>query len=290
MNIVKQEENSLQRAILYCNERFPPVSYTILVGLFFWSAMIVYSLKPSLKEAWLGGIVMWLVFFHLRIFDEHKDYDQDRWSHPARYLSRGVVTLAFLGRLGLGAIALEAMLSLMIGWKAFFFWLGTLCFSLLMRWEFGLGQWLEERMLLYAITHNPIVACLALFAWSCSGEAWQPRNLWYVLTVSLASFGFELARKTNRPEEEIEGVDSYTSVYGLKKVLWILRTTIVLSIGTASVVLFSLSSSIWGWGILGLASLLSLYLTLPSGTAKKFEGAGLLFLLLAMLSMIVAPW
>ena len=290
MNIVEQEKNRLQRAIFYCNERFPPVAYTILVGLFFWSAMIVFSLNPSSKEAWLGGIVMWLVFFHLRIFDEHKDYHQDRWSHPDRYLSRGIVTLAFLGRLGLGAIILEAVLSLMIGWKAFLFWLGTLCFSFLMRLEFGIGQWLEKRMLLYAITHNPIVACLALFAWSCTGEAWQPRNFWYVLTISIASFGFEIARKTNLPEEEIEGVDSYTSVYGLEKVLWILRGSIVLSIVTSSVVLFFLSSSVWGWAILGLASIASLFLTLPSGNSKKFEGVGLLFLLLAMLSIIVAPW
>ena len=138
-----------------------------------------------------------------------------------RILSRGVITLSTLGRLGAMAIIIEAILALLIGQRAFWLWMCTLIFSILMRLEFGFGQWLEKRMFLYAITHNPIVACLALLAWGCTDEAWQARNLWYVLSISLASFAFEIARKTHQPDEEVEGVDSYSSVYGLDKVLWI---------------------------------------------------------------------
>lgn len=290
MQVIEQQESLMKRVFLYCNERFPLVAYTILVCLFFWSAMIVYSLDGSRSIAWFGGVIMWLVFFHLRIFDEFKDFHEDRWAYPERILSRGLVTLSILGRLGVGAIIIEGILAFLIGWPAFWLWIGTLFFSILMRLEFGLGLWLEERMLLYAITHNPIVACLALFAWGCTEETWKPRNLWYVLFVSVASFAFEIARKTNQPHEEKEGVDSYTSVYGLEKVLWILRGSILLSMLFSGMVLLSLQSSVWGWGIWGLTSLISLFLTMPNGNAKKFEASGTLLLLLGMLSMIVAPW
>ena len=212
MQIVEQEDSVVKWIFWYCKERFSPVAYTILVGLFFWSAMIVYSLDPRRSVAWLGGIILWLVFFHLRIFDEFKDFHQDRWSHPERILSRGLITLSTLGRLGAIAIIIEAILAFLIGQQAFWLWVGTLIFSILMRLEFGAGQWLEKRMFLYAITHNPIVACLALFAWGCTEEVWQVQNLWYILAISIASFSFEIARKTKQSDEEIEGVDSYSSV------------------------------------------------------------------------------
>ena len=290
MQMIEQQESVLKRVFLYCNERFPPAAYTILVCLFFWSAMIVYSLDAQRSIAWLGGIGMWLVFFHLRIFDEFKDFYEDRWAYPDRILSKGIVTLSVLGRLGAIAIILEAILAFLIGWQAFWLWIGAVIFSVLMRYEFGLGQWLEKRMLLYAITHNPIVAWLAVFAWGCTEEAWQARNFWYVLFVSIASFAFEIARKTNQPPEEKDGVDSYSSVYGLHRVLWMLRGAIVLSMFCSAAVLFSLQSSIWGWGIWGIAATVSLFLTLPTGNAKKFEASGTLLLLLVMLSIIVAPW
>ena len=290
MQIIQQQESLAKRVFLYCNERFPPVAYTILVGLFFWSAMIVYSLDPQRQMAWLGGGVMWLVFFHLRIFDEFKDFHADRWAYPERALSRGSVTLSILGRLGVGAILVEAILAVLIGPMALGLWTGTLIFSVLMRFEFGLGIWLEKRMLLYAITHNPIVACLALFAWGCTGEDWQERNIWYVLFISIASFAFEIARKTNQAHEEQEGVDSYSSVYGLRAVLWLLRGAIVLSMVCSAMVLLSLTASLWGWGIWALTAGIALFFTHPEGNAQKFETSGTLLLLLGMLSMIVAPW
>ena len=290
MNIMKSEELLLKRIILYCNERFPPVAYSLLVCLFFWSAMIVFGLKSSDQIAWLGGGVMWLVFFHLRIFDEFKDFEEDRWAYPERVLSRGLVNLAILGRLALGAIILEAIFSRMIGSTAFWAWIATLGFSILMRLEFGLGYWLERRMILYAITHNPIVACLAVFAFACTGSVWQDHFIWYILTVSLASLGFEFARKMNQPEEEHPTVHSYSSVYGLRTMLWVLRIVLLLSWICAGMVLQAQNSSIWGWLVLGITGLFSLGLTHPKGNAKKFEASGTLFLLLAMLAMIIAPW
>ena len=68
----------------------------MLTALFFGSAAWVATalgggeLRP---QGWAGAAIVWLVFLHLRIFDEHKDAAQDRQAYPDRLLSRGVVTL-----------------------------------------------------------------------------------------------------------------------------------------------------------------------------------------------------
>ena len=67
-----------------------------------------------------------------------------------------------------------------------------------MRWEFGAATLLRSRPVLYALTHNPIVALLAVLS-ACSAEApLTPRFGWYLGAVSLASLAFELGRKSER--------------------------------------------------------------------------------------------
>lgn len=268
----------------YCAQRFPLPAYTVLVAIFFGSSQLVLLEGFGEGKQWLGGIVLWLVFFHLRIFDEFKDFEEDRWHYPERVLSQGKITLGVLGQLGIIVIFLEAGLSYFLGSMVFFAWLGAFVFSVLMRIEFGASTWLQQNLLLYAITHNPIVAALAIVAWACSGAVWSNQYLWYVLSVSIASLGFELARKIRQPNEEIAGVQSYTSVYGMTKSLMILRLCTMISAFAAGMVLWEYHSNPWGWGILVVATIIGL-LPHKNAPAKKIELLSTLFLLLSMLAM-----
>ena len=88
MGMALQPDSPLyQRLGGYLLERFPPVAYTLLTVLFFGSSVWVAialgggELRPN---GWLGAVVVWLVFLHLRIFDEHKDAEVDRAAHPER--------------------------------------------------------------------------------------------------------------------------------------------------------------------------------------------------------------
>lgn len=199
----------------WTNERFPPVVYTLLVGLFWGAAVLVArGLTAEGALAPQAAVVVWLVFLHLRVFDEHKDFDKDVVAYPDRVLSRGVVTLPLLARVGVAAVVVEGLLAGTLGAWALCAWLATFLFSVAMRYEFGVGRWLNEHIVAYAVTHNPIVAGLALFLYAATGARWEWAYLWFVAVASLGSLAFEVGRKTRRVDEEHAGVPSYTTELG----------------------------------------------------------------------------
>jgi len=227
----------------YLLERFPPVAYTLLVTLFAGSlfALVgeVGDVPVSLGVEIRAALVVLLVFFHLRIMDEHKDEAGDKASYPERLLTRGVVTLPLLARCGVIAVVLQAALSLSISLSAFAAWAGALVFTLLMKVEFGFGAWLNRHLVVYAITHNPIVGFLAIFLWAVSGAEWNGLYGVYVVAVSFGSLAFELGRKIRSSDEEIVGVESYSSVLGRKRADILL--IFVRWLATASVMVLALS-------------------------------------------------
>jgi len=199
----------------WTNERFPPVVYTLLV-LLFWAAAVLGARGLTAEGALVphAAVVVWLVFLHLRVFDEHKDFDKDRVAYPDRLLSRGVVTLPMLARVGVVAVLVEATVAGLLGPWAFGAWLATFLFSVAMRYEFGVGGWLNRHIVLYAVTHNPVVAGLTLFLYAATGARWEWAYLWFVAVASLGSLAFEIGRKTRLPDEEHAGVASYTTELG----------------------------------------------------------------------------
>ena len=281
----------------YLSERFPPGIYTVLVVLFFGSAVLnTAALTGAVipPRVLLGGVVVWLVFFHLRVFDEHKDHAQDVIAHPERLLSRGVVTLPLLARLAAVAILIEAGLSALIGPYALVAWAAALIFSALMRVEFGVGEWLSRRILLYAVTHNPIVGLLAMVGFASLGVAFDARYLWYVAAASVSSLAFELGRKIRLPEEEIPGVDSYSSVHGRTRAGLILALVVGLGTACAAMAIVVVSPPqarlVVTASLLAVGALAGIVEARPGRPAKKVELGSSVFLLISLLAMGVAAW
>jgi hypothetical protein len=287
----------LLRIAGYLGERFPPAVYTLLVALFFGSAVLnaaALTAAPLSGRVLLGAPVVWLVFFHLRVFDEHKDYSLDLTAHPERLLSRGIVTLPLLARLAGIAIIIEALLSMLIGWHAAAAWAAALAFSVLMRLEFGIGEWLSARILLYAVTHNPIVGLLALLGFFCLGAGFTTQFLWFVAAASVASLAFELGRKIRLPQEEHAEVDSYSSVHGRERAGLILSGIILLGTGLAGAAIWTVSPGLVQLAISGglvmIGALVGIVEARPGRPAKKVELGSSLFLLITLLAMGVAAW
>ena len=97
----------------YVVERFPPVAYTVLVVLFSGSAFAIAGhlggVQVPIETEIRAAVVVLLVFLHLRIMDEHKDAAGDLVAYPQRLLSRGVVTLPLLAKVGYLAVLLEML-------------------------------------------------------------------------------------------------------------------------------------------------------------------------------------
>lgn len=267
------------RVWAYLQERFPPVPYTLLVVLFFGSAAAVArGLAGGGTTPWAGAAVVLLVFFHLRVFDEHKDAEADAQAYPDRLLTQGIVTLPLLASLAAGVIFIEAALSAWIGIPALVAWGATFGFTLAMRSEFGLGDWLRDRMVLYAITHNPVTGLLAVFAWACTGTPWSPEFLAYVGFASFGSLAFEVGRKVNLPAEETPGVPSYTTVLGRGPALGLLAACYVLA-SACVLVLVGVAPVALAGALVPAALGLGLMLPPASAPAKRVEGGASLYLL-----------
>ena len=214
-----------QRLNAFLAERFPLVSYGVLIVSYYSSnQFLAYTLShPGMPmfysgRSLLGAIILFCIFFHLRVFDEHKDYDDDLKFYPERVLQRGLITLTHLKWLGLAAITVEIILSLCCGFPAFVALAAVLLFSWLMLKEFFIGKWLKKHFLLYAMLHMLIMPLLALLVFSISTDRyfWEA-DRWFILYAFVGffvTFNWEISRKIRVPDDEIAGLASYSDIFG----------------------------------------------------------------------------
>lgn len=220
----------------YLAERFPLGAYVVLISAMTFAAVGVAAASiaapvpiwPILPASTLATLAL---FFLLRVFDEHKDFASDRIAHPQRVLSRGLVTLAQLARVGVVMAVLSVGLGFALGLHAGLWMLAALGFAVLMRYEFFVGAWLREHLVLYALTHNPVVALLMMVpvAAVLGTTRLSDPVLFWLLAASATSLGFEVGRKLRTPEDEKPIQDTYTQALGIPRAaaLLVLVETVV---------------------------------------------------------------
>ncbi|MDN5279587.1 MAG: hypothetical protein PWR01_3552 [Clostridiales bacterium] len=208
----------LSRWWLFLKERHEPFGITTMIAAFFAAnALMAYdSASQAIYPRLIPGfILVWLVFLHMRLFDEVKDYDFDREHNPERPLARGLISVGEFSAMTLVCILTEALLACFVGWPVFVTYVMVLCFTLMMRMEFFIGDWMRPKLELYAITHTFSAAMIGLLIHaiiSCTDPSGASRAFllfalgnWFVFNV------FEFGRKTFGKEEERDGVDSYSA-------------------------------------------------------------------------------
>ncbi len=278
----------------YLGERFPLGPYALLIAALVAGTAAALGPDPGgpLVFGWphlaaFGAAL--LFFFHLRVLDEFKDYEDDCRTQPERPVPRGLISLrelALFGALGLG---LQLALVGPLGGLALTWWLAAVGYSLLMRWEFFVGAALRRHIVLYALTHNPVVALLVLFVAAGLGGAGAPATAtWaFVAVASFTSLGFELGRKLRAPADERPGVETYSAVLGPWRAGLLLGAALLAATVAAVAILWLQGAASWAWGVeLGLGGLavgLALrYGRRPSAPAAKAAEAGASLLALGL--------
>jgi 4-hydroxybenzoate polyprenyltransferase len=207
-------------------ERFPPARTVLflviyLAALLYGRAVAGGAPGPVVLRPLdlLGFVGAWFFFFMLRVIDEHKDYAEDCVDYPERVLQRGLVTLGHLKVAGV--IAGAAQLAAVVGLDGrpgpiTFAWLVVVGWTVLIAFEFFCGRWLGRHVVLYAALHLVVMPIGVLWmAQIGAGERWLPSAaLLFGALAYLFGASFEVARKTLGPEEEREGVASYSQVMG----------------------------------------------------------------------------
>lgn len=217
---------NMTRWLIYQHERFPLFRHGVLV--FFTTTCILVFTAHAQGSAMLwsmlfpAALVGVLAFFQLRVLDEFKDYEIDAKYRPERPVPRGLVTLAELRVLGIAAAVIQLGL---VWWLhpaslplLFIAW----AFMALMTAEFFVPEFLTARPALYLLSHQPIVPLLQVLASSWLWLNFPPNPqmlLWLVLVSFGAGVTIEIGRKLRAPEQEREGVETYTASWGIPTAL-----------------------------------------------------------------------
>ena len=226
------------RWYIYQKERFPVLMYIPMILAFSFSAVSYSSLLRG------GGINPWAVvvsfitsftfFMLLRIADEHKDYEEDCMYRPYRAVPRGLVKLKELFRIGVALIIIQFMAALFLNPFLLPLLLVLWIYYACMTREFFASEWLKHHLFVYMFSHMLIMPLLDMYAAACDflptmGYAFIPAMLWFVASSFFDGIVVELCRKMRAPQDEEEGVATYSSMWGRGRAAAVVLASMVLS-------------------------------------------------------------
>ncbi|GGJ41823.1 UbiA family prenyltransferase [Deinococcus roseus] len=241
----------MQRWITYQKERFPLLAHFPLVLLTSWCVLSFASSAAVRLTGMLAVTCLILgLFFQLRVFDEYKDFEEDKAHRPYRPVPRGLITLRELRNAALFIAGFQFTTTYVWNYPSLTLLLVCWIYMILMGKEFFNPEWLKKQPLLYMLSHLPIVGLIQLYAASFVWDLNFPQKAWVLFVVSLSGGALlEFGRKIRPAEKEEPGVQTYSAIWGIEKALltWFLA---------GSVGVFALGYFHGGWLVLSIFYLL----------------------------------
>ncbi len=209
-----------------------------------------------------GMVMMVLFFFHIRVFDEHKDFEEDCRHYPQRILQSGLITLRHLKIAGAIAIATGLTIAIARGVAPVTAWVIAFAFSLLMLVEFFAREFLKRHFILYATSHMLLMPLLSLLVYSFATQRmpWTAPG-WFIVYAFVGffvTFNWEVSRKIRAPDQEIDGVDSYSKLFGTFGAAWIVLLIRAIDTALVAAVGWHLGFSSWFYVSLAVLYLICL--------------------------------
>ena len=157
----------------------------------------------------------------MRIFDEFKDKEDDAKYRKHLPVPRGLISFR---ELNIMAGVVFVFLGVVIGiFQTPMFWLFAMVigYLLLMRVEFFVPEWLKKQHILYIISHMVIIPLVDVYAsgldWHLAEESPHIGLAFFFAVSYMNGVVLEFGRKIRAPEDEAEGVVTYTALYGPKR-------------------------------------------------------------------------
>jgi hypothetical protein len=147
----------------------------------------------------------------LRLMDDLKDLEKDRVAHPDRALARGALSQVEAERgvgVGVGVLLAGAGALALWGPARAGGWLALCAFwAFLMYREFFVPEFLGDRPVLYAVSHQAIIVLMYGFAAAAvgGGADARPEAWWFAATGLGASFTLEVCRKLDPAADPVLG-------------------------------------------------------------------------------------
>lgn len=260
----------LKRLFIYQNERFSILTHIPLISSFTFSAISYSRICRntegfiSLNNYLIGVFATITLFFLLRIFDEFKDKEDDEKYRKYLPVPRGLISLKELKIIGFLIAIIQICVIAFYQPRMLFLYFVVIFYLLLMGVEFFVPKWLRAHHMTYIYSHMFIIPLVDIYS---TGLDWllenakAPTGLLFFFAVSyMNGIVLEFGRKIRTPNNEEDGVISYTFLFGTKKgtFYWILVMFVTL--------LLSIAASVFaGYGILAyiVLTVLFVFCSLP---------------------------
>ena len=264
-NTKENQSGLLKRLYIYQKERFPLAGHGVLVTAFSFSAISYSRICRGAEgfvdwKTFLAGIFTTIsLFLLLRIFDEHKDAEDDAQFRKHLPVPRGLVSLRELRNIAIIIVIFQILINWYFFPKMLVLYFVAMAYLLLMGKEFFVASWLKKHQFWYVVSHMLIIPLIDIYA---SGLDWMlenvspPAGLLFFFAVSFMSgIVLEIGRKIRPKEYESEGVQTYTSMLGINKAIGLWISTLTLSL------LLSIAAAHFaGFGLLAVFILGGVYL------------------------------
>lgn len=232
-----------RRFVEYQRERFPFLQHGPLIVVFAFSAAsysrICRGVPGFIPIAdFIPGALTALYFFLLlRLYDEHKDFEEDSRWRPYRAVPRGLVSLRELRNLGFILTGIVVAVNALLMPRLLPAVAAVLIYTALMGREFFVRDWLKRHPIVYMLSHMLVLPVIDFYT---SGLDWinagsnLPEGLEFFLGVTfLNGVVIEFGRKIRAPQDEEEGVETYSALYGSRRAALIWAGVLVLTCGAA---------------------------------------------------------
>lgn len=242
-----------RRLWIYQAERFPLLKTAILLAAFSAASINVSAFLgardlPGFATYGLAFVVLFIFFFQLRACDEVKDAEDDRRYRPERPIPRGLVTQNLIVGIALALVPIAILASVAIAPKMIIPLCAVWIWLALMSWEFGVPNWLKARPMLYLVSHMAIMPLIDFFV---TGAEWlpsagePPAGIWLFLALSFVNgCVLEVGRKLYAPENEREGVETYSATLGVVGASRFLIACLVSALGLLIAVGFAVNTPV----------------------------------------------
>lgn len=208
---------------IYQRERFPILAHGPMVIVFCLSVMLFSSLQeggfPEVLRIAGAVITTVILFFQLRVADEFKDFADDSKYRPGRPVPRGLISLKELARVAWIGAAVQFAIAIYIDIGLVPILILVWTYLGLMTKEFFVTNWLKKTPSVYLISHMLIMPLIAFyvsaFDWLCECRAMPTGLGWLLLFAFGCGLVLEIGRKIKSPDAERDGVETYSSLWGI---------------------------------------------------------------------------
>ena len=275
----------------YQKERFPIITNGILVAAFSSCALLYSSLLsegplPETRMFLVAFLTCLIFFLQLRIADEFKDFEEDSRYRPYRPVPRGLITLRELGWIFVLGAGIQLALSIWLSLPLTIILVLTWLYLSLMSVEFFCRDWLKARPITYLWTHMlimPLVDFFATAAYWGPATGSPPSGLGWFLAASFTNgLVIEIGRKIRFPQDEEDGVPTYSKLWGVSKATLVWFACLVATTVFAALASHLVGTHLVTVSILILLMVLFSFLQQPGKRLETFSGVWTLALYLTL--------